>query len=196
MALLVRCPAMTERSCQPVKIRFWSKNSIGVHPAMCKPLHLDFDGDEVHIFMATTNVAADELMGLVENSKLDFLGRGHIKSLCREVIDTHKRRDQSFMIFSSTCLRKMRSNKSVSRFQENCGLKPKQCESFFKKVDFAEKVSSFVSSSMKSMKGVITSHHTVSNKYCASRALKYQCNSIVPGRHGVPARTGNWYRDC
>jgi hypothetical protein len=46
-------------SMQAVLIIGWEHNIIGCHPSLCKKLHLDFDGDEVH-FMSVGSTAAIE----------------------------------------------------------------------------------------------------------------------------------------
>ncbi|CAM9380405.1 unnamed protein product, partial [Discosporangium mesarthrocarpum] len=59
-AFLVRCPSTTPRTIQPVTLTRWDEWAIGVHPAMCSPLKLDFDGGEVHLFPVCDNVSIEE----------------------------------------------------------------------------------------------------------------------------------------
>ena len=47
--ILMRYPSISDNSAMPIKMYGWISNTIGVHPAMCEHLNLDFDGDEVHI---------------------------------------------------------------------------------------------------------------------------------------------------
>ena len=69
-ALLSRCPIVSQNSIQPVRIRGWDNACIGVHPEMCSPLNLDFDGDEVHVSMVSSPESVREVDVLIEQSNL------------------------------------------------------------------------------------------------------------------------------
>ncbi|EIE92586.1 hypothetical protein RO3G_17297 [Rhizopus delemar RA 99-880] len=69
-AILIRCPSISDNSCMPVRVYAWDKPSIGVHPAMCEHLNLDFDGDEVHIGVVSSLAAVDEIKSLMHKNPL------------------------------------------------------------------------------------------------------------------------------
>ncbi|KAJ2993329.1 hypothetical protein HDV02_002477 [Globomyces sp. JEL0801] len=61
-ALLGRCPTLSENSLQSVRLYAWDNPSIGVHPNMCIPTNLDYDGDEVHIFPMSSRNSIEEII--------------------------------------------------------------------------------------------------------------------------------------
>lgn len=74
-AVLLRCPIVTDSSVQPITIAAWDNASIGVNPEMCKPLNLDFDGDEVHVIIVSSPEASSEIDRLIRSSRLQALTR-------------------------------------------------------------------------------------------------------------------------
>lgn len=48
--ILVRPPSLHFGNTQPIRIRFWDNECIGIHPETFSALHGDFDGDEAHIY--------------------------------------------------------------------------------------------------------------------------------------------------
>lgn len=59
--ILLRCPIAGDSSIQAVKIKVWDNFTIGVNPAMCAPLNLDFDGDEVHVMLVSGKESVEEI---------------------------------------------------------------------------------------------------------------------------------------
>ncbi|KAI5307077.1 hypothetical protein KEM56_004916 [Ascosphaera pollenicola] len=50
-----------DSSVQAVRVKMWDNLTIGVHPEMCSPLNLDFDGDEVHVMIVTEETSKEEI---------------------------------------------------------------------------------------------------------------------------------------
>ena len=69
--IVLRCPSISEESAQPVMVKFWSHFAVGVHPKLCFPLHLDFDGDEVHVYFVKSSICQRECKKLREHRKYD-----------------------------------------------------------------------------------------------------------------------------
>lgn len=49
-AIVVRPPSLHLGNTQPLRIRFWDKDCIGIHPETFSVFHGDFDGDEVQVY--------------------------------------------------------------------------------------------------------------------------------------------------
>ena len=80
-AILLRCPVIGPESIQPVKVMPWDNDSIGVHPAMCSPLNLDYDGDEVHVIVLGLRDSVEEITAAM-NIQSNRLEINH-STLCR-----------------------------------------------------------------------------------------------------------------
>lgn len=48
--IVVRPPSLHFGNTQPIRIKFWNNDCIGIHPETFSMLHGDFDGDEAHIY--------------------------------------------------------------------------------------------------------------------------------------------------
>jgi hypothetical protein len=48
--IVVRPPSLHFGNTQPMRVRFWKKDCIGIHPETFSMFHGDFDGDEAHIY--------------------------------------------------------------------------------------------------------------------------------------------------
>ncbi|KAI5277392.1 hypothetical protein KEM54_005039, partial [Ascosphaera aggregata] len=62
----------------------WDNLTIGVHPEMCSPLNLDFDGDEVHVMIVTEETSKEEISKLASIDDLTAFDDG--PSLLKETI--------------------------------------------------------------------------------------------------------------
>lgn len=73
VAVTLRCPSVSINSIQPVTLKGWDNPCIGVHSCFCKPLHMDFDGDETHLYFVSSQRAVAEIKGIM----LRTHGLGH-----------------------------------------------------------------------------------------------------------------------
>lgn len=69
VGIISRAPAISHNSVQIVKISSWDLNCIGTHTALCDGLHMDFDGDEVHVHLIVSYDAVMEC----RRTKTDYL---------------------------------------------------------------------------------------------------------------------------
>lgn len=103
-AVLLRCPIVTDASVQPVIIMGWDYLSIGVHPEMCKPLNLDYDGDEVHVIVVSSSESTRELS---VSRDISTLRRFHESSIASALDDSPLRREDNggdFMVGTTVAM--------------------------------------------------------------------------------------------
>lgn len=184
--ILVRCPSITETSSQPVMVYFWDKHCIGVNPEMCSLLNMDFDGDEVHVFMAISNQASSEIAALYQIPRSHRFSLDRIRPLLSwetaEVLNT-----SNFMRAATISTDNMHLNYRDSGLHSLVKYNHDSLQTFTKSFNSNEPVFSFVTNSMLSMKGVITSHHTVSEGYCMGRSVKYLASLLhhTPNNYSI-----------
>lgn len=71
--MLIRPPPLNIWNTQPMKIRFWNNDCIGVHPETFTMLHGDFDGDEAHLMalLHPLSIQECEAWSVPSNEKFD-----------------------------------------------------------------------------------------------------------------------------
>lgn len=170
-AILTRSPVMSEESVQSVRVYSWNKLSVGVHAEMCKPLNLDFDGDEVHVSIVDGEVETRELAKYAETHQLCRFSR---------IIEDTARRDgpssaaSDFMLPTTLSITQLRKVRPVDHLFElsNCRLSSwNQLISRFSQAVTSRE--SFTSSSVEAVHQFSKSHIEVSEGYTFGRQLKH-----------------------
>lgn len=71
--MLIRPPPLNIWNTQPMKIRFWNNDCIGIHPETFTMLHGDFDGDEAHLMalLHPLSIQECEAWSIPSNEKFD-----------------------------------------------------------------------------------------------------------------------------
>lgn len=87
--MLTRPPPLNIWNTQPMKVRFWNKQCIGVHPETFSAFHGDFDGDEAHIvpLYSPGSLAECEMWETPSNDKFDEGRRDYAEAHPDEWVD-------------------------------------------------------------------------------------------------------------
>lgn len=108
-AVLLRCPVVSDSSVQPVTIVGWNNLSIGVHPEMCAPLNLDYDGDEVHVTIVSSVEAKGELQQSIEVSTLGKFSNNNVATALADTNCLPHDNDADFMVGTTLCMSELDS---------------------------------------------------------------------------------------
>ena len=182
-AILVRCPAMTENSLQPVILQAWDHWAIGVSPEMCEPLHLDFDGDEVHVFPLTRAASVRELS---RHMRAETLNKIEAKN-CSFVNAASASVPMALLMDNQGNLASMLDRREAT----DLGLKPKSVQSTSALIhDHREFAGQSVVKGRQALNSMISSHHRVSEGYCIARDMRYLASCV---KFNAGAFVNTWY---
>ncbi|KAJ4002535.1 hypothetical protein NW766_012860 [Fusarium irregulare] len=84
--IVVRPPSLHFGNTQPMRIRFWKKDCIGIHPETFSMFHGDFDGDEAHIYPVfdVDSIAECEAWDVLPLATFQ-IGRAKLKSVRKDM---------------------------------------------------------------------------------------------------------------
>ena len=97
-AVLLCCPIVSDMSVQPVTVLRWNSLSVGVHPEMCRPLNLDYDGDEVHVIILSSPESRDELLKSISSSTLNKFSEYSPRVSCTDRYVPDENKGVDFMV--------------------------------------------------------------------------------------------------
>jgi hypothetical protein len=161
---------MSKGSCIPVYVKPWNRHSIGIHPYHCKSLNLDFDGDELQVYMVTRLNSSSEIKcRLRERSQNGVtkvsIRQSHVSAFELEA-DEYNDICEDILVHST-----------VSTFNYPA------IENDYHRMCLTKSLCivpldscNYVARSMESMRGVIDSHLSVPVSYTVSRKLK--CSAL------------------
>lgn len=172
-ALLIRPPTMTVESVQPVRVLPWDRGCIGVHISLCEPLHLDFDGDEVHLYFVSGNEAVTE----VKRAMQEFAGgKFSVESVRLQYKAStplrHLGTNDDYMLPTTLCLSNLVA--SLTSLHTLCRVKRTPLLELEQELDsnIPYHSSTFVSKSIRAMNSIIDSHLSIPKYHETSRQLK------------------------
>ena len=170
-AVLIRCPIVTDSSVQPITVRPWDNLSIGVHPEMCTPLNLDFDGDEVHVTAVSDEESVAEIDYLIATSGLS-------KFSAYQGLPAN---DGDFMVGSTVSMRELAHTGQSSKYHRICRCKE---ESRMPMVDIdttplSRRSHGLLGQWSDAMLSLVVSHLSVSKGYTFSRQLKAAASTVM-----------------
>jgi len=171
-AVLIRDPIVSDSSVQPVTVEGWEQHGIGVHPEMCVPLNMDYDGDEVHVLVLSWPESVSEIVRSIEASGLSKFPRPSPADA------------RDFMACSTVSLSQLHSvdyndePARISRCKESS--RRSMCESL--DTNLALDYVSYVSPWSSSVSSMAASHLSVSLGYVLSRQLRICAMTLDPSQ--------------
>lgn len=171
-AVLIRCPSISDNSCMPVRVYAWDRPSIGVHPAMCEHLNLDFDGDEVHIGVVSSLTAVDEIKSLMHKNPLFNKFRSEVISDVTSRLSNAIHED--FMLHSTLSLSMidMNDDEIFTPLHILSRCKRGSWDLLRQRLDMDKTISTYVQRSVTAINQFMESHLTVSRGFTFGRQLK------------------------
>lgn len=174
-AILIRCPSISDNSAMPVRVYSWENPSIGVHPAMCEHLNLDFDGDEVHVAVVSSIEAVEEVKSLM--NKNPFFNKFR-----KEMLEKTLRRSSSkpeifhddFMLHSSLSLKSITMSEAeiFTPIHELSRCKIGSWAIMKNRYNIDDTMSTYVTRAISALDQFMESHLTVSKGFTFGRQLK------------------------
>ncbi|CAI5939102.1 unnamed protein product [Closterium sp. NIES-65] len=186
-AIVLRCPALGEDSAQAVRLVPWDNWSIGVHPELCAPLHLDFDGDEVHVFMTSDTASMAEIRARASRARYSKFTEPVVRA-AMDWCDDIAPEDvvHGTFIRSSTMTLESLLNDPVPHPVHRLGRCKVELWPVLKDRYLAEdKPIRFVEQCSLAMSNVIASQLSVSDGYMVTRQSKYLGSQLVSTRTGL-----------
>lgn len=175
--ILLRCPIAGDSSIQPVEIGVWDGLTICVHPEMCAPLNLDFDGDEVHVMVLSGEESRKEIETLMRFKTLNAFDE--YPSLVKAMLPS-QRNSEDFMIGTTLSISELsdydylsplaKGTKAKDTSRSSCVSLPDQVralsiESMFERWETATS-------------NIVTSHLTVSQGHTFMRQFAVASSSL------------------
>lgn len=172
-AVLIRCPAISNSSSMPVFVKGRDERSIGVHPAMCDHLNLDFDGDEVHVTIVDALESKAEIESLmVVNGASDKFRASRVRGLFKGYEGIA---DEDYMTRSTLSVTEVDSGIEFGPVHTISRCKSRSWERMSKMLGNGETIKNAVVNSERALKQIVKSHLNVSKGFTFSRQMKICC---------------------
>jgi hypothetical protein len=183
--ILSRAPAISDESVQPIILRGHDNPSVAVHPEMCDPLHLDFDGDEVTIVGCIESKSVAEINVEIGRAQLTKFSDNSLDTILPQDVKDQllpgtPYRMQDFMIYSTRSVTEMSRDITMSKYDEFCGMKTDYWNKF--KRDHYNKSPSPLEYLTNCRKGIIQlaeSNLTVPDGFTFGRQLKHITSQVL-----------------
>lgn len=100
--MVERPSALSYFNDQPMRVDFWSNQTIGIHPAAFVKFHGDFDGDKAHIYPLTSSASIEECERWIDPDFEDFEeGRASLSRIIRVTNPMALEDDAKFLEYST-----------------------------------------------------------------------------------------------
>ena len=185
--VLIRDPIVTDSSIQPVTIRGWNGSSIRIHPEMCVPLNLDYDGDEVHVLVISSPEAQSEISKSIKLSSLSKFDYENWKDFVYESDRSRRLGETDFLVGTTASMSQL---SRISYDSSQCGLarcKEPQRKRYLELMDTGPQssIDATIGSLEKSCINLAASNLSVPMGYMLGRQLKIAA-STVTSTLGIP----------
>ncbi|KAJ3409526.1 hypothetical protein HDV05_004417 [Chytridiales sp. JEL 0842] len=180
--LIFRCPVNLMESMQAVRIIGWEHNSIGCHPSLCKKLHLDFDGDEVHFLSVGSQQAIEEVKHYLPETRRSLFSAQGIDDFRQRYNDLD---DDDFMLQSTYSVSELETvsyDQYRSDYFKLCNVKESARAISQRIITDANYRADIIKRSSQRMLQVAESKFLVPKTYTLARQLRYEAAmEIVDG---------------
>ncbi|RKO91902.1 hypothetical protein BDK51DRAFT_52514 [Blyttiomyces helicus] len=179
-AILIRCLTLSYNTVQAVEVYGWDDASIGVHPNFCDYLKLDFDGDEVHVLVVSSDAAVSELDMYASRAQRLRISIIMSPKSISSVAETELAQRYNMFIGSTRSVCALTPWEVPDSVHKQCGNKsaPWLKMTAAMELDTAD-VASFMANSVLAMDNLINSHRHISEGHVYQRQLRYSAFQVM-----------------
>lgn len=199
--ITVRPPSLHFGNTQPMKVKFWNKDCIGIHPETFSMFHGDFDGDEVHIYPVydINSIAECESWDILPMTSFQ-IGRKRFNDECIKLnfdnglLDKDDDNNGKFLEYTTLSAKQIRENSYKLVLGEYSRNKDKHITGFSNRFISETTADSFVYESIRGQEDVKRQQLSQGNLGDMTRISKIVSSCFFRPRGGslyVKHRTGN-----
>ena len=199
--IVVRPPSLHFGNTQPMRIKFWNKDCIGIHPETFSMFHGDFDGDEAHIYPVfdVDSIAECESWDILPLAVFQT-GRQMFKDICADcrfdngILDESDDNNARFLEYTTLSAKQIRDYQCRLVLGEQSRNKHKHISSMSQRFVSESTGDSFVLESIRGMEDVKRQQLSQGNLGDMTRISKIVASCFYRPESGslyVKTRTGN-----